>query len=399
MKKITLLFFITIIGFSSCSEANENEMPINEGSGYGSWPKFMGDNGNSGFSDSNISMSTPNFTLIGDSKPYHYPVYSDGTLIVASSGISSYTSKLHSIDVDSGIENWNENYSPSDGVPTISNNTIFISGSYGEDVEFYSSNYLYAIDINSGSVKWKYNIDNSNSNSALVSDEQIIFTTRTGSIYAFDFDSGQVMWNINLEYAYNMNSPSVANNLVYIGYNKYNSSTYTYTYSVIAFDLNTGVEKWETNVDGDIFSALTVAQGKVIVHEYGGDRDGHLHALSATTGDEIWSFNIGRYSEGTPAIGYDKVFMISENQILYALNINTGQILWDITRVDIHDWKTTIAISNGMILVGGCDYLYAFDAETGAEKWKVESECSEGPIVAGGKVIIESSFEGFKVFE
>lgn len=122
---------------------------------------------------------------------------------------------------------------------------------------------------------------------------------------------------------------------------------------------------------------------------FGSSADDKLYCLDARTGREVWSF----YTEGpvrlAPSIVKDRVYFGSDDGRVYCLNATSGQVLWQ-TRATpkdhripgngrmISNWpvRTSTVVQNGLVYTTAGMFpsegvhLVAFDAETGAEKWR-----------------------------
>ena len=110
-------------------------------------------------------------------------------------------------------------------------------------------------------------------------------------------------------------------------------------------------------------------------------------ALDAGTGRQIWRFQRPRSKAPTAAhanrgvsIAGDRLFMVSDDAHLLALNRFTGELLWDTT---LDDWRKNYASSSaplvaGNLVVAGVSggehgangFLAAHDQQTGKEVWR-----------------------------
>lgn len=108
--------------------------------------------------------------------------------------------------------------------------------------------------------------------------------------------------------------------------------------------------------------------------------NGNIYALDFETGDKIWENNIGWSSESTP-LYIDNKIVVGASEGLFALNSINGEIIW---KNEISDVSTKPLYSNNIIYCGSHNRnLYAFDLETGDEKWifKTNGEIHSSPIV------------------
>jgi outer membrane protein assembly factor BamB len=158
--------------------------------------------------------------------------------------------------------------------------------------------------------------------------------------------------------------------------------------NVFALDLTTGQQKWQTvyNLSNLGPNGASVGYGKVFVSA--GPYD--IAAVDASTGKEIWRTTlidiVKDPSQGVNGIDmqttvYDGLVYVSTVPgnagvfyagggmgILYALDQQTGKIVWSFNTVYPTDWVTSNAgINSG----GGCWYPPAIDTQTGLSYWAI----------------------------
>jgi outer membrane protein assembly factor BamB len=126
---------------------------------------------------------------------------------------------------------------------------------------------------------------------------------------------------------------------------------------------------------------------------------GKLSAIDQQTNQETWLFpskdakNMDlKAIYGTPVTGDGRVYVGAFDGTFYALNLATGEVLWQQT--------TGAAIIGGAALVDGTVYvgssdnkLYAFDAASGASRWpafQTEGDIWSTPLVDQGIVYVTS---------
>ena len=110
-------------------------------------------------------------------------------------------------------------------------------------------------------------------------------------------------------------------------------------------------------------------------------------ALDAGTGRQIWRYQRPRSKAPTAAhanrgvsIAGDRLFMVSDDAHLLALNRFTGELLWDTT---LDDWRKNYASSSAPLVAGNLvvagvtggehganGFLAAHDQQTGKEVWR-----------------------------
>ncbi|HKV38546.1 MAG TPA: PQQ-binding-like beta-propeller repeat protein, partial [Blastocatellia bacterium] len=148
------------------------------------------------------------------------------------------------------------------------------------------------------------------------------------------------------------------------------------------------------------------------------------YALDALTGREIWEYSrprtpglVGDASLGTNkglALLEDKVFMVTDNAHLIALNRTTGQLVWEVVMPDEpQHYGSTVAplVVKDMVIAGvsGADwgirgFVAAYKAQTGERAWRFWTIPSKGepgydtwkgkdPALGGGGTWVTGSYD------
>jgi outer membrane protein assembly factor BamB len=221
---------------------------------------------------------------------------------------------------------------------------------------------------------------------------------RTG---VFDFpairDEPSINWQTKLSSTWLM-PPILAGDVLYTG-----SGDGT----LYAVDVRTGEKLWSTGGFSQLENSGAVSGDTLVAGGY----DGRVRGLDRHTGEVLWSFDTVNFVQASPLIVDDRVYVATDHA-LYALELLTGKLRWQIPtgnegaymgppayedgiiyttggksllavdstngkelwRTQHSDMFTAPAVANGLIYVGNFDgYFYAFDQKTGAEKWKVQS--------------------------
>lgn len=160
-------------------------------------------------------------------------------------------------------------------------------------------------------------------------------------------------------------------------------------------------EDWETRVPGTT-GGITTHDGTAYVATENG-----LETLDVETGDRGWKFSTRhRRTSAYPVVDGSTIFVGTfsapdKQPKLYAVT-TAGKAEWSVA---LPGGVTTAAVADGTIFaasgVMGGDYgLYALDAETGDEEWRVSlatHPVGSSPAVSAGTVYIESG--GFAAFD
>lgn len=183
---------------------------------------------------------------------------------------------------------------------------------------------------------------------------------------------------------------------------------------VYCVNAKTGQTIWSIFTDGAIRLAPTVANGKVYV----GSDDGYVYCLSAENGSEVWKVRAGRADERLLARGelisrwplrtgvlvddgvayFGAGVFPHETVYLYAVNADTGEIVWKNDRISEEDAGRNPLSPQGYLLCSdellfvpsGRSLPAAFDKKTGKElhhrthSWRTTA----GGVVGGSKAVL-----------
>jgi outer membrane protein assembly factor BamB len=102
---------------------------------------------------------------------------------------------------------------------------------------------------------------------------------------------------------------------------------------------------------------------------YTADRAGHIMALDAASGNEVWSAqDEDRLISGGPGVGEGKVFVGTSDAEVVARDAETGKKLW-VAKVS-SEVLSAPRVAQGLVIVRtGDGNIYALNADTGMEKW------------------------------
>ncbi|MEV8055523.1 serine/threonine-protein kinase [Streptomyces antimycoticus] len=228
---------------------------------------------------------------------------------------------------------------------------------------------------------------------------RVYFGDDDGGVSVLDADTGDRRW----DYGRTMgddDSPTIADGVVYFssrddGFDQGRGRVY-------ALDADTGSRRWEFHPKGWVDAGPVVAGGTVYFSssELGGD--GILYAVDAATGEKEWSHVLGR---GAGLAYDDRVVYFGARTVrgshLYAFDADTGKQVWKvhISADVLPSAITSLTVADGVIhAVGDDGVLSARDAETGDLLWKYRTDLSDflgssPPVVVDGVVYISGDTE------
>jgi outer membrane protein assembly factor BamB len=238
---------------------------------------------------------------------------------------------------------------------------------------------VYAIDVKSGSLKWKLKTNGEIRSTVTVAGDRLYLAGGNGVLSCIDKLAGKPIWRVlfdntalfigerRYDFAdYYHSSPLVVDDVIYLG---------TGSKRIQAFSTAKGELIWSYNTS-DIVHNTAVTAGDFL---YAGSFDGYMYALNRHTGAIAWKFKTVGHQyfpsgevQGSPAVGLGTVFFGSRDYNLYAVDARNGFARWN--RKFDGGWALSNTLRDSVLYVGTSDdrILLALDALTGREKWRTD---------------------------
>ena len=140
-----------------------------------------------------------------------------------------------------------------------------------------------------------------------------------------------------------------------------------------------------TAVNFDYWTNPVIANGVV----YAGGRDDLLYALDTNTGDERWHFVIEGNVRDAPAVHNNSVYVTTWGPNVYAIDASSGAERWRYFIGGMSTWGA-VADDNSVYFSDGT-YIRAVRADSGEEQWLFRTEgVASGPALDNGTLYISS---------
>jgi eukaryotic-like serine/threonine-protein kinase len=227
----------------------------------------------------------------------------------------------------------------------------------------------------SPTTRWSFQTEGPVRGAAVVSGDRVYFGSSDGRLYAVDDTDGSLVWSFDTGGAV-AGAPAVAGSLVIVAGRGER---------VFAVDAATGAPRWSFAMQPDVpaqrawdyFTASPVVDGnRVLV----GSGDGHLYALLVETGELLWTFQTADSIRAAPLVAGDTVYQPSGDDYVYALAASDGSLLWKYategTTLDRglgfmrSDIFTRPSLRDGLLVFGSRDSnVYAVDVATHEKRW------------------------------
>ena len=241
---------------------------------------------------------------------------------------------------------------------------------------------VYALDAQTGELLWSFEAGDVIRSTPTVVEGVVYVGSNDNHVYALDAQTGDPLWSRDTG-NWVQHSPIVSGGAVYIG------AAGDGGHTIHALDAASGEQLWVTGKPYILRpeSAPTVAGGKV----YGLSGFGEFYALSASTGETLWSVEVSLGAESPPTVIEGVVYLTSVNTA-YALDEATGEQVWEYSteRYPARDFPALV--KDGVYFLSPDEYLYALDAGSGEELWSYQASAMTDtpPVVVGGLVFFGS---------
>lgn len=236
---------------------------------------------------------------------------------------------------------------------------------------------LYAIDINTGKVLWKLPTGGAIRSEIALTPQRLYLLSSDGLLYRVSKENGTVDGTFqtatgyigdhqNDYYDYYTSTPVISESNIYFG-----SGEHIYGLSV-----KDGLVKWTCQTGGLVHTRPAITQNTL----FAGSFDGNLYAVNIQTGQVIWKFKStgkqffpkGEFA-GNPVTAGGMVFAGARDYNLYAIDIKTGTCNW--MKSFPKGWSFPLTVNDSVLLVGTSEdrTLFALDIRTGIELWKTDA--------------------------
>ncbi|MFT6834493.1 MAG: outer membrane protein assembly factor BamB [Francisellaceae bacterium] len=284
--------------------------------------------------------------------------------------------------------------------PVLRNGILYTAGYNGE---------VTAVNSRNGKEIWSSDLDLKLSSTPLVTDEHVYVGSMFGKLAKLDINTGKLDKLNNSEKDWIINVPSS----VFSAPVFYEGSIVLNTLNgeVSAYDSSTGKLKW-SQVVGTPPLMLTGNSSPIISNSgkrvYIGMDNGELWALNLETGNKLWDIpiaipeggsDISRMVDivGTPIEENGIIYVASYQGNVAAINSENGAIIWK-KKMSTYG---SIAISYDTIYITNSEsYVIALDKSNGSMKWQqkiLEGRGVTAPVVVHDYITV-SDFEGYMHF-
>lgn len=308
--------------------------------------------------------------------------------------------RIHAFDASSGAPLWStvladeSGNSPSlfGGGVSVEGNRLFATNGVGDAA---------ALDIASGAVLWKVRPGGPLRGAPTLSNGNAYVVTQDNQLFALSQADGRVVWTeagtIGVSGVFGVAAPAAGQGSVVAGFSSGDLTAYRY---------ENGRVLWQDELSRnrstavatltDIDAAPVIDQGRV----YAIGAGGRMVALDLNTGQRLWELNIGGIA--TPSVAGEWIFAVTDEGKMMAIARNTGRIRWS-TQLQRYrgdraqrgpvTWQGPILAGGRLIAVSSEGQLVYADPATGAVQATVDhgAPLQLPPVVAGDTLYLLDS--------
>ncbi|MGB0573888.1 MAG: PQQ-binding-like beta-propeller repeat protein [Hyphomicrobiales bacterium] len=274
-------------------------------------------------------------------------------------------------------ENFIKNWSTDIGVGTSKDNFLTIAPILIDNIIFVvdSENRLSAINASNGTIIWSKGLYPEQEEPKVgfggglfANSGMIFYTNGFGEVYALDPYNGEILWQENLNSP--VRSAPIANNSALYVLNVDNQ--------ILSFDIQSGDLLWDytwfSDSAGFIQSSNMAMYKNSIIVPY---RSGEIFVFDASSGKRIWADTINRKNiknslsqikdiVASPVINNDFIVTVGSNGRVIANNIENGFRIWELA---ISSSITPLLVGDYIFLLGDDNILYAITLDKGEIIW------------------------------
>lgn len=285
--------------------------------------------------------------------------------------------------------------------PAVGYDKVFVSSRQGD---------AYAYDLKTGDEIWDVDLSDITNKRGFFDDEvtarisggaaigynKVFWGSENGEVFAIDAESGELVWQAKVPGEV-ISKPALDSNLVIIN---------TASGVLIALDIKDGKEVWK--VDQSVppltlrgVSGVSAMSGGAFV----GLASGEVGVFLIDSGQQGWITEIGEPSgstelqrivdvDVTPIIFGDKVYAISTNGNLAAMDLQSGRTVW---KRKYSSYRQLSLEGNRIFATDIQGHVYAIDRNSGLELWSQLALTNRGTTGAAtiGDYAVVGDLEGY----
>ena len=185
----------------------------------------------------------------------------------------------------------------------IGDRTIFVAGADG----------IYALETTIGDQRWRAPLETAFSAPLLWDSGWLVACLEDGGVAALRGDTGETIWRQTFE-ATCRSTPAIGGDQLFLPLEDGR---------LLAVQLTTGEAMWSQQLGGEVTEVLPLGE-----RLYTGSVDNYFYALDGADGRILWRWRTGADIVGQPLVDQSRVFFVSRDNVVRALDRNHGAQRW-----------------------------------------------------------------------
>ena len=260
----------------------------------------------------------------------------------------------------------------------IVGSTVFVGSQKGE---------LTALNLDNGSVYWKYATGNPiGESSPAYSDGAVFIGDLGGMLHAVNARDGKRFWAVKLGSEIK-SSPVVYGDRILIG---------SYDEHLYCVSNRDGSVIWKFKTNGPVHSTPGIASGMAFI----AGCDEVFRAIRISDGKEVFNVSSGAYTGASPALRSGMAYYGTFDNEVLGVNITQKQVAWRYEHPQRKfPFYSSAAVTASRVVLGGRDKLVHGLTPNGKAAWTftTRARVESSPAIAGGRVYVGSNDGRFYV--
>jgi len=268
--------------------------------------------------------------------------------------VAGYNGKIYAISSISGALRWvyprDGNLQPVVGGTVVSQGRVYFGCSDGK---------VYVLGAETGDKEWDFPTGDKIWSTPVIDGDTLFIASFDKKLYALTATNGSKKWEFETEGAI-ASTPLVYNNTIYIG---------SFDRHLYAVDTTNGSLVWKSEVKADnwFWTKPVICNNTV----YAGCLDGKVYILDAETGDEVVdAIDLGSPISSSPVLVDGAIIIASEDGRIWAIDTSNNQVS-ELKNLEEKIYAPLCA-SDGVVYIHAHDRtLYALNVQTGVILWNI----------------------------
>lgn len=242
---------------------------------------------------------------------------------------------------------------------------------------------------------WNVSLSDSLRSAPTVSGTLLFIVTTNNRLYALDTETGKIKWNYKTleskDVLFGMAQPAVKNNTVVAAFT---------TGEVSAFDTQSGLLKWShmllsPRVYNSILDLSHISASPIIGDNtvYVFNASGKMAALRLTDGKMLFTKETGTVH--TPIFNGNALFFIDTHNTLTAINSNNGATFWKTPLPQLEKetyFLNPVLTQSHILIVQNTGKMFAYNAQNGLFSFETSGpDTLTAPITVDGSILFYSN--------